>query len=202
MDWVGEFARATAPTRRQIHSPAKHGELEAQVRAGGGLVTPLEFNTKRPHNTKYAECASTLKRHRGVTFQVQGDRVRIVYSSHNATVKVVMAGRVALVTVQANYRYNGNAEQYSGVVSIGVKRHRHCYAVLSHGLAEVSTRAPDGKAYVRESRRQRGVFLVHSRTEGHPGRAFVCCQCNAGFRTFVDFGEHVGISRKDLAAYW
>ena len=148
-------------------------------------------------NTKPTKKMVTFK---GVVFQINAGRVRVVYSHRLACVRITSASRISMFMVEEGHHY-ANAKWHTDVKTIGVKRKKHCFSLMSGGLHDIHLKAPEGSAYVREHKTQPGVFMPFSRTNGCPFRQFVCCQCNAGFRTFPELALHSGISKTDLV-HW
>lgn len=185
----------------EVHSPTKtRHELDDQIKAVGGIQKPVAFTQTRLadiyRNTHPTKKLATFK---GVVFQVDGNAVRVIYAQWLAIVQITSTNKTSVFVVEEGHHYK-DAVWHLNVVKVAVRRRRHCFSLMG-GLADIHLKAPDGSAYVRESKAHPGVFLPFSRTHGHPYRQFVCCQCNAGFTTFEDLALHSGISRANLA-HW
>ena len=195
-----EMLRTTLPTG-QIHSPTKsRHDLDDQIKAVGGIQKPVAFTQTRLadiyRNTHPTKKLATFK---GVVFQLNGNAARVIYAHRLAIVRITSTNKISVFVVEEGHHY-ADATWHLDVRKVAVRRLRHCFS-LSGGLTDIHLKAPDGSAYVRESKAHPGVFLAFSRTHGHPYRQFVCCQCNAGFRTFPELALHSGISKANLA-HW
>lgn len=199
-----ELRRILAGTlpKGEVHSPTKsRHELDDEIRAAGGLRTPVSFTqTRLADKYQKSEPTKKLVTFKGVVFQLDGRHARVIYGQQLAMVRITTVGKISVFVVEEGHHYP-DAVWHLNTVSVAVRRRRHCFSLLSGGLRNIHLKAPDGSAYARESRACPGTFLPFSRTHGHPYRQFVCCQCNAGFRTFSDLALHSGIAPRNLA-HW